>query len=254
MIDADLSTAIQGVPWSVSAGPNGFVISLRGSDTGGARVAVAEAASTSQSASSASASVAPPGSRMLATFSAVANKLFAAGRAEGLNPGLWRYDLSARTWEPALHKAGSLPDDELVDMTYDPDRNVVYLLSLTDGSNIPGIPRWITLIAYDIAQDRSSTLASWRQSHNCRAAYITLLDGGDLAVTTTTEQNHAVCRFTPAHGTLALRGVHRNGGSVPLAPVVGDRELIVPVQKGNDSPIQLQPVTKYPASAPCVEF
>ena len=254
LVEANLQSALQSVPWQVSSGPEGFAISGRGPATGGPDSVAAGAPVPGELSLSAPVSVTPPDARVLATFSAVANRLFVAGPSEGLSPGLWRYDLSARTWEPALHKAGALPHDQLVDMTYDPNRNVLYVLSFTDRSHIPGDPRWISLIAYDVGGDRSITLASWRLSHKNRATYLTLLDGGDLAVTATTEQTHAVHRFTPGISSLTLRGVHRNGGAVPLAPVVGDRDLIVPVQKGSSQSLRFETITKYPAGGPCAEL
>jgi hypothetical protein len=239
LITPELTGALTGTPIAITAGDKGFLI--RGSLTHETGLA----ASTARS-------VLTPAPRIHAAFSASANALFIAGGVDTDGEpadGIWRMDLGSATWQLATHKAAVQVKDGVIAMTFDPDRNWLYVLGYSDVAALPGTPKWVSLTVYDLLHDRSKVLRSWAYTKKSLGIYLTLLEGGDLALTTSTNHDYSVQRFSTDGTSLVFKGVSGGKGRVPFGPVLGDRHLVVPAQKAKRLRYDL--ITSYAGGVPC---
>ena len=245
LLEADFAGALTSVPAVVIASEVGYSVTGRVVDRTETVANVRSVGSTYRA------------SRVHAAFSASEDVVFLAGGLleNGVpNTSIWRARLSGYGWELATHKAMGTGMGGVIDMTYDPAQEIVYVLSFSDVPSNPGQRPWVTLSAHDLRNDAMVPLKSWVYTGKNPGLYLTLLENGDLALTVSSWKEHFVYRFASDGQTLTFKGKRHGAGMVPVGPVLGKHDLVLPIVKSKGKKLEYEIVTHYTGGLPCADL
>jgi hypothetical protein len=187
-----------------------------------------------------------PVSRFVAAYSATRQQVLVAGgqRAGGGSHTIWRVDTATGEWAPAVHLATPGPVGEALAMAWDAERNVAFVMTSTEGS--------ARLVAYDINNDTAAVLGSWPHVKKHDRVFLNVLDDGQLAMTLSAKHAHVVFRFRIEGKKLKPTGVSAGAWAVVQQPVLGQRELFLPLIDAKER-LSFEPISFFPG-APCSEI
>lgn len=185
-------------------------------------------------------------------LSSTDNSIYLIGGESGGKPvpGAWRFGLTTQRWDRLFNDPATMPGYASIKAaTFRPATHDFVVLEVGESSSDGRGQKNAVLLSYNFFTGTRTQLASWSYSGTYQRLYLSVLDDGQLALTTVGASSYQVCRLRILRGSASVNGIYQQSGNVIATPVMGYNTLFVPVARG-ELP-GMDQVTSFPATGSC---